>query len=186
MRAGVTVSFVIFLATHPFVWQFQKPVCLSLLSLSPPCPSLAVPAVPHSPLTSGSSIPSALLFPKLSACFKARGKRAPLSVFVHSAEIQICFQVRLLTAFPFPVVSSTSGSTSASCAAQKGLPRWLRGKESAHQGRSCRFDLWVGKIPWRRKWQPTPVCWPGESRGQRSLAGYSSWGRLPSTCGLSP
>ena len=34
----------------------------------------------------------------------------------------------------------------------------------------------VGKIPWRRKWQPTPVFLPGESPGQRSLAGYSSWG----------
>ena len=36
-----------------------------------------------------------------------------------------------------------------------------------------RFDPWVRKIPWRRKWQPTPVFWPGESHGQRSLAGYS-------------
>ena len=35
-----------------------------------------------------------------------------------------------------------------------------------------RFDPWVGKIPWRRKWQPTPVFLPGESHGQRSLAGY--------------
>ena len=37
--------------------------------------------------------------------------------------------------------------------------------------------LWVGKIPWRRPWQPTSVFSPGESRGQRSLAGYSLWGR---------
>ena len=35
------------------------------------------------------------------------------------------------------------------------------------------FDPWVGKIPWRRKWQPTPVFLPGESHGQRSLEGYS-------------
>ena len=35
------------------------------------------------------------------------------------------------------------------------------------------FDPWVGKIPWRRKWQPTPVFLPGESHGQRSLVGYS-------------
>ena len=39
-----------------------------------------------------------------------------------------------------------------------------------------RFDRWVGMIPWRRKWQPTPVFSPGESYGQRSLAGYSPWG----------
>ena len=35
------------------------------------------------------------------------------------------------------------------------------------------FDTWVGKIPWRRKWQPTPAFLPGKSRGQRSLAGYN-------------
>ena len=34
----------------------------------------------------------------------------------------------------------------------------------------------ISKIPWRRKWQPTPVVLPGKSHGQRSLAGYSSWG----------
>ena len=38
------------------------------------------------------------------------------------------------------------------------------------------FDLWVGKIPWRRKWHLTPVLLPGESHGQKSLAGHSQWG----------
>jgi len=38
------------------------------------------------------------------------------------------------------------------------------------------FDPWVGKIPWRRKWQHTPIFLPGESHGQRSLVGYSPWG----------
>ena len=38
------------------------------------------------------------------------------------------------------------------------------------------FGPWVRKIPWRRAWQPTPVFLPGESHGQRSLAGYSPWG----------
>ena len=38
------------------------------------------------------------------------------------------------------------------------------------------FDSWIGKIPWRRAWQPTPVFSPGESHGQRNLAGYSPWG----------
>ena len=37
------------------------------------------------------------------------------------------------------------------------------------------LNTWVRKFPWRRKWQPTPVFLTGESRGQRSLAGYSSW-----------
>ena len=38
------------------------------------------------------------------------------------------------------------------------------------------LDPWVGKIPWRREWHPTPVFLPGEFHGQRSLAGYSPWG----------
>ena len=42
------------------------------------------------------------------------------------------------------------------------------------------FNLWVRKIPWRRAWQPTLVFLPGESHGQRSLVGYSPWGRKES------
>ena len=42
------------------------------------------------------------------------------------------------------------------------------------------FDIWVGKIPWRRKWQPTPVFLPGESHGQRSLVDYSPRGHKES------
>ena len=38
------------------------------------------------------------------------------------------------------------------------------------------FYPWVGKIPWRRKWQPTPAFMPGKFYGQRSLVGYSPWG----------
>ena len=37
------------------------------------------------------------------------------------------------------------------------------------------FDPWVGKILWQGAWQPTPVFLPGESHGQRGLAGYSPW-----------
>ena len=36
------------------------------------------------------------------------------------------------------------------------------------------FDPWVGKVPWRRSWPPTPVFLPGESHGQRGLAGYTA------------
>ena len=46
------------------------------------------------------------------------------------------------------------------------------------ENRACRkpsFDPWVRKIPWRRKWQPTPVFLPGESLGQRSVEGYGPW-----------
>jgi len=56
------------------------------------------------------------------------------------------------------------------------LLRWCSGKESTCQcrrRRRHRFDPWVGKIPWRREWLPTPVFLPGESHRQRSLMGYS-------------
>ena len=59
-----------------------------------------------------------------------------------------------------------------------GLPRWLRGKESACQVMICRrrgFNPWVRKIPWRRKRQPTPVFLLEKSHGWRSLAAYSPW-----------
>ena len=54
-----------------------------------------------------------------------------------------------------------------------GFPGGWGSKEYACQGRGHRrraFDPWVGKIPWRRKWQPAPVRWPGKSHGPRSLA----------------
>ena len=60
-----------------------------------------------------------------------------------------------------------------------GLPRWISGKESSCQckrHRRLRFDAQVGRIPWRRKWQPTPVFLPGESHGERSLVACSPWG----------
>ena len=42
------------------------------------------------------------------------------------------------------------------------------------------FEPWVGKIPWRRKWQSTPGLLPRKSHWQRSLVGYSPWGRKES------
>ena len=42
------------------------------------------------------------------------------------------------------------------------------------------FDLWVGKTPWRKAWQPTPVFLSGESHGQRSLGGFIPWGHKES------
>ena len=49
------------------------------------------------------------------------------------------------------------------------------GKESAAMQRT-RFNLWVGKLPWRRKWQTTPVFLPAAPHGQGSLVGCSPWG----------
>ena len=57
---------------------------------------------------------------------------------------------------------------------------WLSGKESTCQCMRQGFDPWVRKIPWRRKWHPTPVFLPGKSHGQRSLVGFSPWGHQES------
>ena len=60
-----------------------------------------------------------------------------------------------------------------------GFPGGTSGKEPACQCRRHEtpgFNLWVGKIPWRRKWQPTSGFLPGRSHGQRSLTGYSPGG----------
>ena len=55
-----------------------------------------------------------------------------------------------------------------------GLPWWLSSK-SVCQSRKWELDPWEGRIPWRRKRQPTPVFLPEKSSGQRSLVGYSPW-----------
>ena len=57
------------------------------------------------------------------------------------------------------------------------LPWWFSGKESACQCKRWGFNSWVGKIPWRKKWQRTPGFLPGKCHGQRSLEGHSPWGR---------
>ena len=53
------------------------------------------------------------------------------------------------------------------------MAQWVK---NPLQYRRSGFSLWIGKIPWRREWEPTPVFLPGESHGQRSLAGYRPWG----------
>ena len=61
------------------------------------------------------------------------------------------------------------------------LTWWLSAKESAcnarDAGRRCEFNPWVRKIPWSRKWHPTPIFSPGKSQGQQILVGYSPKGR---------
>ena len=57
---------------------------------------------------------------------------------------------------------------------------WLRWQSVCLQCGRPGFSPWVGKSPWRRKWQSTPVLLPGKSHGQRSLADYSPWGRKES------
>ena len=75
---------------------------------------------------------------------------------------------RLLGIFP------AQGSNQVFCIAGGFFTSWVT--REAHQCRRHGFSPWVGKIPQRRKRQPTPVYLPGKSHGQRILAGYSPWG----------
>ena len=64
-----------------------------------------------------------------------------------------------------------------------GFPGGTSSREPVCQCRRhkrCKFDSWVGKIPWRRTWHPTPVFLPGESPWTRSWAGYSPQGHKES------
>ena len=75
------------------------------------------------------------------------------------------------------------GSVYTQMLTNPGFPAGAGGKEPACQCRRHKrhgFDSWVGKIRWSRAQQPTSVFLPGESHGQRSLAGYSPWDRKES------
>ena len=76
-------------------------------------------------------------------------------------------------------IASISSHYLRICSGNLGFSGGASGKEPACKCRRCKrpgFNPWVGKIPWRRTWQPTPVFLPGESHGQKSLVGYSPWG----------
>ena len=65
----------------------------------------------------------------------------------------------------------------------EGVPWLLSGKESpclCKIHKRHRFDPWVRKIPWKKKWQATPVFLLGECCGQRNLGGYSPWDHIES------
>ena len=94
----------------------------------------------------------------------------PKSPFTASS-LQWCFQILLGEYLSWILECSVP-----SIIGNYRLPWWLRWSRIHLQCGRPGFDPWVGKIPWRRKWQPTPVFLLGESHGQRSLVGYSSWG----------
>ena len=56
-----------------------------------------------------------------------------------------------------------------------GLPYWLRQERICLKCRRYGFDPQIRKVLWKWDWLPTPVFWPGEFHGQRSLARYSPW-----------
>ena len=86
-------------------------------------------------------------------------------------------------------VRMRDGHIHGPCPQGRGFPGGSSGKEPTCQCRTCKkceFDPWTEKIPWRRAWQPTPVFLPGESHGQRSLAGTVHRVTQPDRLTLSP
>ena len=60
------------------------------------------------------------------------------------------------------------------------IPRSTDAKASACNAGDLGLIPWIGKIPWRRKWQPTLVFLPGESHAEKSLVSYNPWGHKES------
>ena len=61
------------------------------------------------------------------------------------------------------------------------FPGGSGGKASVYNAGDLGSIPGLGRFPWRRKWQSTPVLLPGKSHGQRSLLGYSPWGHKDTT-----
>ena len=111
-----------------------------------------------------------------SDSFKGFIERDTLNTLSLSA-YQLCFIKVVFQNLMFLLIFVWLGYT------HPGFSSGASGKEPACQCKRPKkpgFSPWVGKIRWRRKWQPTPVYLPGESHGRRSLLGYSPWGHKES------
>ena len=84
-----------------------------------------------------------------------------------------------LTSFSLTVISLIVPSNKTLIGKLCELPQRLK-RQGIHlqcrRGKRHWFTPWVGKLPWRRKWQLTPVFLPGKSHEQRNLTSYSLWG----------
>ena len=98
---------------------------------------------------------------------------ASIESVIPSSHLILCHPLLLLPSILPSIRVFSSESTLNIC---WDFPGGAHGKEPMCQGKRpkrCRLDPWVGKMPWRRQWQPTPVSLPGESHGQRSLVSNS-------------
>ena len=110
-----------------------------------------------------------------------------ISLHLNLEDIRVLNVLKRRSLYPPPdQISLVFGFTQVNCdfSLQQcqclfGLLRWLSDKESTCQCRRLGFNPWVGKIPWRRKWQPTPVLLPGK------LVGYTVHGVAKSRTRLS-
>jgi len=60
------------------------------------------------------------------------------------------------------------------------MAQWIKKQPAMRETPDTLVGSWVGKIPWRRKWQPTPISLPEKSHGQWCLVGYSPKGHKES------
>ena len=103
------------------------------------------------------------LNPKDIYCLLPKFHQQPINIFLH-------FGFTILSLLDFHLCTFYLTIT------RLGLPRWCSSEGPACQCRRCKrrkFSSWIRRIPWRRAWQPTLVFLPGDSHGQKSLAGYS-------------
>ena len=118
-------------------------------------------------------------------------KLMPIESVMPSSHLILCRPLLLLPPIPpsirvfsnesalrmrWPKYWSFSFSISPSRGGKMGFSGGSDDKRICLQCRRPGFNPWVRKMPWRREWLPTTVFLPGESHGQRSLAGYSPWG----------
>ena len=106
-------------------------------------------------------------------------------VLLSTSKVTGCWQnsCLLMLSMLSSLLSNKQQKISVSNTFNQGISGGPSGKESTCQCRICRkyrLQSWVGKIPWRKKWQGSPVFSTIKSHGQRSLLGYSPWGRKES------
>ena len=135
------------------------------------CPSCAVPCFPHTHLRVSLCVVSEVCeceqeHIKSAEYFRGEGLWTTLSLPVLGPDTSLMFPIFQATESAHPFLLHLLNLSMS----MLGLPPWLRGKESSCQCRRPGFDPRVGKIPWRRKWQPILASLPEESHGQRSLA----------------
>ena len=109
---------------------------------------------------------------KLSETYYCAQNRVHVLMLFSGTEF-LFLKVRLGNAKPWTV--SFPSEKNAALIVSLGFPGGSDGKSICLQCRRPGFDPWVGKIPWRRIWHPTPVLLPGKSHGRRSLVGHSPW-----------
>ena len=164
----------------------MKSLCVSHSPTSlPPVPMLDclwIPSVNFSPLIFPISVHLIHDLPEV----RGHGQQiSGLSGLIHA------LTSTLLLAYAQPCSAALSSLDSCSCHLCNLQKAWaspvayqVKKPPAMNDTQRCKFDPWVRKIPWRRKWQPAPVFLPGKFHVQRSLAGYSLNGHKSQT-GLS-